>query len=74
MTSNVPQQRRKQKNVINIGTWNVRTMNKVGKLELLLDELRNLQLHVVRLCEVRWSGEGHFHSGQDLIIYSGGTN
>ena len=37
---------------INIGTWNVRTMNVAGKLHLLLQELTQEQMNITGLCEI----------------------
>ena len=53
------------------GTWNVRTLRELGKLALLLKEMERLKLDVFGLCETRWSGEGHFASGDKLVISSG---
>ena len=49
-----------KKEVLRIGTWNVRTMDPLGKLELLLEELDRINLDIVGLCETRWNGEGEF--------------
>ena len=61
-----------KKEVLRIGTWNVRTMDPLGKLELLLEELDRINLDIVGLCETRWNGEGEFKPEDDTtIVYSG---
>ena len=41
-----------------IGTWNVRTLHRCGKVEELEHELRRYQWQVIGLSEVRWTGIG----------------
>jgi hypothetical protein len=54
-----------------IGTWNVRTLWKVGSLELLIKEMKILQCDIVGLSEVRREGnEKVEHDGYQLL-YSG---
>ena len=58
--------------VLRIGTWNVRTMDRLGKLELSLEELDRINLNIVGLFETRWNGEGEFKPEDDsTIAYSG---
>ena len=60
-----------KKEVLRIGTWNVRTMDPLGKLELLLEELDRINLDIVGLCETRWNGEGELKPEDDTtIVYS----
>ena len=60
-----------KKKVLRIGTWNVRTMDPLGKLKLLLEELDCINLDIVGLCETRWNGEGKFKPEDDTtIVYS----
>jgi len=61
----------KKKKNINSGTWNVRTMKQMGKLQLLLQELNEYQMNIIGLCEMRWSAEGLFTSGDQNIVYCG---
>ena len=58
--------------MINIGTWNVRTMLKAGKLENVKEEMRRMKLNIMGLCETRWKGRGDFISYDTRVIYSGG--
>ena len=41
---------------ITVGAWNVRTLNKKGSPELLLNELSKFSVDIVGLSEVRWIG------------------
>jgi len=55
-----------------VGTWNVRTMNREGKLENVKKEMGDYGVNVLGLCEVRWKGCGDFESEGFRVIYSGG--
>ena len=64
---------------IKIGCWNVRTLNRVGKLENVKIEMKENGLSVLGLSEVRWRKEneeeeerGDFMSDDVRVIYSGG--
>ncbi|GFR95297.1 endonuclease-reverse transcriptase [Elysia marginata] len=63
--------KKKKRKLINIGTWNARTLTSIGKLHLLLQELTECNMNITGLCETRWSGEGHCSSGERTIIHSG---
>uniref|UniRef100_A0A8D8U352 Craniofacial development protein 2 n=1 Tax=Cacopsylla melanoneura TaxID=428564 RepID=A0A8D8U352_9HEMI len=54
------------KTKFNIGTWNVRTMKKAGKL----DELA-IQMNILGICETRWAGNGDYIKDDLRIIHSG---
>ena len=43
----------------------------LGKLHLLLEELKQNDIGITGLSEVRWSGEGLFNCGDHTIIYCG---
>ena len=45
-----------------MGTWNVRSLNGVGRLENLKREMRRLNLAIVGISEVRWNEENDFWS------------
>ena len=55
-----------------IGTWNVRTLNKEGKLENLKAEMQRNEVSVLGVSEVRWKGQGEIRSGEYTVYYSGG--
>ena len=58
--------------IINIGTWNVRTMYETGKAAQVAREMRHYKIEVLGICETRWtqSGQQRLASGE-LILYSG---
>src|SRR6218665_807155 len=51
-------QRNKDKDKIYIGTWNVRTMRRAGKLANVIKEMRKAKLDILRLAEARWKDGG----------------
>jgi hypothetical protein len=55
-----------------IGTWNVRTLYRGGKLENLKKEMEQNGVSVMGVSEVRWKGLGEIHSGDYTVYYSGG--
>ena len=57
---------------INIGTWNVRTLNACGKVNELEHELKRYQWDIIGLAEMRWTGFGETTSEDGhKIWYSG---
>ena len=60
------------RNALKIGTWNVRTLNQLGKLENLRQEMESLDLDVLGLSETRYIKEGTVHLDGYTFIYSGG--
>ena len=44
-----------------IGTWNVRSMNQ-GKLELVKKEMVRVNINVLGISELKWTGVGEFNS------------
>ena len=58
---------------LNIGTWNVRSLNQDGKIENLIKEAKSLNTDILGLAETRLIGEDKItHEGYNLI-YSGGS-
>ena len=53
-----------------IGTWNLRSMNQ-GKLEVVKQELARVNIDILGISEVKWTGMGEFNS-DDHYIYSCG--
>jgi len=43
---------------IYIGTWNIMTMLKAGKMNEIADEMLKKQLQIIALQELRWKGFG----------------
>ena len=60
------------RNVLNVATWNVRTLCQSGKLALLENELKYYKVSICGLAEVRWTGQGHFITNNgNMLIYAG---
>ena len=53
-----------------VGTWNVRTMNQ-GKLDVVKAEMSRLNISILGISEIKWTGMGHFTSDEHQIFYSG---
>ena len=53
-----------------IETWNVRSMNQ-GKLELVKQEMARLNIDILGISELRWTGMGEFNSDDCCIYYCG---
>ena len=58
---------------IKIGTWNVRTMLRNGKLENVQQEMMKNGINILGLSEVRWKEVGDFMSNNIRVIYAGGN-
>ncbi|XP_023233867.1 craniofacial development protein 2-like [Centruroides sculpturatus] len=70
MISEVP--KLKTRNVLlNIGTWNVRTLYELGKLDNLIQEIKSMRLDVMGICETRWTGTGMIYKNEYTMMYSG---
>ena len=44
-----------------IGTWNVRSMNQ-GKLEVVKQEMARVNVDILGIKELKWTGMGEFNS------------
>ena len=44
-----------------IGTWNVRSMNQ-GKLEVVKQEIARVNINILGISELKWTGMGEFNS------------
>ena len=53
-----------------IGTWNLRSMNQ-GKLEVVKQELARVNIDILGIRELRWTGMGEFNSDDHYIYYCG---
>ena len=51
-----------------IGTWNVRSMNQ-GTLEVIKQEITRMNLDILGINELRWTGMGEFNSDDHYIYY-----
>ena len=53
-----------------IGTWNFRSMNQ-GKLEVVKQEMARVNIDILGISKLKWTGMGEFNS-DDHYIYSCG--
>ena len=53
-----------------IGTWNVRSIIQ-GKLEVVKQEMARVNINILGISELRWTGMGEFNSGDHHIYYCG---
>ena len=53
-----------------IGTWNVRSMNQ-GKLKVVKQEMANMNIDILGISELKWTGTGEFNSDDHYIYYCG---
>ena len=53
-----------------IGTWNVRSTNQ-GKLEVVKQEMARVNVDILGICELKWTGMGEFNSDDHYIYYCG---
>ena len=51
-----------------IGTWNVRSMNQ-GKLEVVKQEMVRVNVDILGISELKWTGMGEFNSDDHYIYY-----
>ena len=53
-----------------IGTWNVRSMNQ-GKLEVVKHEMTRVNIGILGISELKWTGMGEFNSDEHYIYHCG---
>ena len=53
-----------------IGTWNVRSMNQ-GKLEVVKQEMARVNVDILGISKLKWTGKGEFYSDDHYIYYCG---
>ena len=51
-----------------IGTWNVRSMNQ-GKLEVVKQDMARVNVDILGISELKWTGMGEFNSDDHYIYY-----
>ena len=52
------------------GTWNVRSMNQ-GKVEVAKQEMATVNLDLLGISKLKWTGMGEFNSDDNYIYYCG---
>ena len=53
-----------------IGTWNVRSMNQ-GKLEVVKQKMARVNINILEIRELKWTGMGEFNLDDHYIYYCG---
>ena len=53
-----------------IGTWNVSSMNQ-GKLEVFKQEMARVNIDILGIRVLKWTGMGEFNSDDHYIYYCG---
>ena len=53
-----------------IETWNVRSMNQ-GKLEVVKQEMARVNVDILGISKLKWTGMGEFNSDDHYIYYCG---
>ena len=53
-----------------IGTWNVRSMNQ-GKLEVVKQVMARVNVDILGISKLKWTGMGEFNSDDHYIYYGG---
>ena len=53
-----------------IGTWNVRSMNQ-GKLKVVKQEMTRVNIDILGISKLKWTGIGEFNSDDHYIYYCG---
>ena len=53
-----------------IGTWNIRSMNQ-GKLVVVKQEKARVNIDILGISDLKWTGMGEFNSDDHCIYYCG---
>ena len=53
-----------------MGTWNARSVNK-GKSEVVKQEMARVNIEILGIRELKWTGMGDFNSNDHYIYYCG---
>ena len=56
------------KKMIGIGTWNVRTLNRDGEIDILLNQLEKFKWEVIGVSETHWKESGDFTEGGYKVL------
>jgi len=62
--------RNKKRNTFTIATWNIRCMYG-GKLNIVREEMKCLNVDILGISEMKWKGKGHFKGQNYKVMYSG---
>ena len=53
-----------------MGTWNVMSMNQ-GKFKVVKQDMARVNINILGISELRWTGMGEFNSDDHYISYRG---
>ena len=53
-----------------IGTWNIRSMNQ-GKFGVVKQEMARVNIDILGISKLKWTGKGEFNSDDHYIYYCG---
>ena len=53
-----------------IGTWNIRSMNQ-SELEVVKQEMARMNINILGISELKWTGTGKFNSDDHYTYYCG---
>ena len=53
-----------------IGTWNVRSTNQ-DKLEVVKQDMTRVNIYILGISELKWTGMGEFNSDDHYVYYLG---
>ena len=53
-----------------IGTWTVKSMNQ-GKLEVVKQKMARVNIDILGISDLKWTGMGEFNSDDHYIYYCG---
>ena len=59
---------------LRIGTWSIRTLYQAGMPANVLKEMKRMKLHILGICESRWTDAGSIVDGEFTVTYSGGQS
>ena len=51
-----------------MGIWNVRSMNQ-GKLKMVNQEMARVNVYILGISEIKWTGMGEFNSDDHYTYY-----
>ena len=57
-------------NINSLGSWNIQSTNQ-SKLEVVKEEMARVNINILRISELRWTGMGEFKSDDHYIYYCG---
>ena len=60
--------KRNKRDKLVLGTWNMLTILKPGKMQEIAEKIQNTTLQIVALQEIRWKGYGHIRK-KDYSLY-----